>query len=162
METDKREKQRLRAAKWRSENREKAREISRRANAKRKVENPELVRAYQVSYRERNRELLGDKERERRFGITRHEYAKMFHEQNGVCAICSKPETATRNGKIKALAVDHNHQTGKVRGLLCSDCNTGIGKLKEDRNIFVSAIRYLDKHSDKEKVVKRFVDSQKG
>ena len=159
---DKREKERLRAAKWRSENREKAREISRRSNEKRKAENPELVRAYQLSYREKNREMLGDKERQRRFGITRQEYAEMFHRQNGVCAICSQPETATRLGKVKALSVDHNHKTGSVRGLLCSDCNTGIGKLKEDRNIFLSAIQYLDEHSDKEEVVVLFNGSQKG
>jgi len=159
---DKREKERLRAAKWRSENREKAREISRRSNEKRKAENPELVRAYQLSYREKNREILGDKERQRRFGITRQEYAEMFHRQNGVCAICSQPETATRLGKVKALSVDHNHKTGSVRGLLCSDCNTGIGKLKEDRNIFLSAIQYLDEHSDKEEVVVLFNGTQKG
>jgi len=159
---DKREKERLRAAKWRSENREKAREISRRSNEKRKAENPELVRAHQLSYREKNREILGDKERQRRFGITRQEYAEMFHRQNGVCAICSQPETATRLGKVKALSVDHNHKTGSVRGLLCSDCNTGIGKLKEDRNIFLSAIQYLDEHSDKEEVVVLFNGTQKG
>ena len=159
---DKREKERLRAAMWRSENREKAREISRRSNEKRKAENPELVRAYQLSYREKNREILGDKERQRRFGITRQEYAEMFHRQNGVCAICSQPETATRLGKVKALSVDHNHKTGSVRGLLCSDCNTGIGKLKEDRNIFLSAIQYLDEHSDKEEVVVLFNGTQKG
>ena len=162
MEVDKREKNRLKAAEWRSKNREKAREVSRRSNAKRRAENPEVIRAYQASYRERNREILRDKERERTFGITRHEYAEMFHWQNGGCAICSKPETATRNGKIKALSVDHDHESGKIRGLLCSDCNTGIGKLKEDRSIFISAIRYLDKHSNKEEVVMNFTGSQKG
>ena len=77
----------------------------------------------------------------------------MFHAQNGVCAICSQPETATRHGRIKALAVDHDHINGNVRGLLCADCNTGIGKLKENRDIMVSAIRYLDKHKGAEKVV---------
>lgn len=159
---DKREKERLRAAKWRSENREKAREISRRSNQKRRVENPEVIRAYQASYREQNREILSDKERQRRFGVTRQDYAEMFHHQNGVCAICSQPETATRLGRVKALSVDHNHQTGAVRGLLCSDCNTGIGKLKENRNILLSAIQYLDKHSDKEEVVVIFEGFKKG
>jgi hypothetical protein len=162
--TDKREKNRLRAAEYRKNNRDKVLEIQRRSASKRRKD-PEKVakiRAYQEQYREKNRKVLSDKQREKTFGITRHEYAEMFHSQNGVCAICSKPETATRNGKIKALAVDHDHQTGKVRGLLCSDCNTGIGKLKEDRSIFISAIRYLDKHSDKEEVVKRFGDPQKG
>ena len=164
MTIDRREKNRLKAAEYRKNNRDKVLESQRRSAAKRRAdpEKVSAIRAYQESYREKNREVLSDKERERTFGITRYEYAKMFHSQNGVCAICSKPETATRNGKIKALAVDHDHKTGEVRGLLCSDCNTGIGKLKEDRSIFISAIRYLDKHSDKKEVVKRFVDFQKG
>jgi len=46
-------------------------------------------------------------------------------------------------GKVKALAVDHCHQSGAVRGLLCADCNMGIGKLKEDPLVFQSAIQYL-------------------
>ena len=60
----------------------------------------------------------------------------------------SRNGTATRLGKVRALSVDHDHQTGKVRGLLCSDCNTGIGKLKEKRETFLSAIKYLDFHSE--------------
>lgn len=68
----------------------------------------------------------------------------MYDAQGGVCAICHKPETATRRGKLKALAVDHCHDTGLVRGLLCVECNTGIGKLREDTAILRSAIRYLE------------------
>jgi len=164
MSFDKREKNRLKAAEYRKNNPDKVREINRRSKAKLR-ENPkkiEKIREYQMSYRNKNRNILSDKERERRFGITRQEYAEMFLKQNGTCAICSQPETATRLGKVKALSVDHNHKTGVVRGLLCSDCNTGIGKLKEDRNIFLSAIQYLNKHSDKEEVVVLFNGSQKG
>jgi len=144
-----REKQRLRAAEWRSKNRDKAREISRRGHAKRRA-NPEAaasIREYQKGYREKNRAVLVERDRERRFGITRAEYADLFHAQNGVCAICEKPETEKRGGKVKTLAVDHNHSTGEIRGLLCVACNTGIGKLKDDRNILLSAIRYLDRNS---------------
>jgi len=145
---DNREKNRLKAAAYRKKNPEKVREIQNR-NAEKARQNPdkvEAIRGYQLKYRDQNREVLKDKERERRFGINRQEYAEMFHAHNGACAICSQPETATRNGRIKALAVDHDHESGEIRGLLCSDCNTGIGKLKEDRDIMVSAIRYLDKH----------------
>jgi hypothetical protein len=147
------ERNRLKAAEYRSNNLEKVREINRRSAAKRR-QDPEKVKdisSYQVSYRHKNRDILCDKERERKFGINKLDYAKMLHSQNGVCAICSNPETATRHGKFKALAIDHDHSTGKVRGLLCSDCNTGIGKLKEKKDIFLSAIQYLDKHSNKEK-----------
>jgi hypothetical protein len=157
---DAREKNRLRAAEYRKKNPEKVRETNRRSAAKKRQDPQkiEATRAYQAEYRAKNRSALCDRERKRKFGITRNEYANMFHSQNGVCAICSEPETATRLGVIKALSVDHDHKTGKVRGLLCSDCNTGIGKLKENRNVFISAIKYLDQHSDKEKVVTDFVN----
>lgn len=81
------------------------------------------------------------------FGITLSDYAALAAEQDNKCAICANPETEMRNGKVKALAVDHDHATGKVRGLLCVACNTGLGKLGENRNVLLSAIRYLDKHS---------------
>lgn len=145
---DKRERERLRSAEWRKNNPEKAKEASRKYNSKRKAEKPELIRAYQQAYREKNREALRHRERERKFGISRQEYAELFLKQNGVCAICKQPETATRFGKVKALCVDHCHTSGKVRGLLCSDCNTGIGKMKENREALLSAIRYLDEHSE--------------
>ena len=142
------EKNRLRAANWRAANPEKAKEISRRANAKRR-ENPEtaqVIKLYQAEYRAANAETLRHKERERKFGITRSDYVKLFNDQNGVCAICHQPETAARKGVVRSLAVDHDHKTGKIRGLLCSDCNTGIGKLKDDPNILLSASEYLKIH----------------
>ena len=83
----------------------------------------------------------------RKFGINLAEYSAMHLAQNGKCAICDQPETHMRGGKVKALAVDHNHTTGAIRGLLCSDCNTGIGKLKDNRNVLIAALKYLDKHS---------------
>ena len=153
---DKREKERLRAAEWRKNNPEKVKEINRKAKAKRLAEKPELIRAYQQAYREKNRETLRHRERERKFGISRQEYADLFLKQNGVCAICKQPETATRLGKVKALSVDHCHTSGKVRGLLCSDCNTGIGKMKESREALLAAIRYLDEHSEGDANVVKF------
>jgi len=138
-------KDRERAAEYRRENPEKAKEISRRANAKRRKDPAKLIliREYQRAYREENRATLAAKERERKFGISHAEYAELHKKQNGVCAICFKPETATRNGKVKSLAVDHCHTTGKIRGLLCYECNTGIGKLHESEKIFLAAIQYL-------------------
>jgi len=134
-----------RTRKYRAANREKVREIQRRSNAKRRAnpETAEVIRNYQSRYREANAETLRHKERERKFGISSETYAQMLQEQNGVCAICGNPETATRLGVVKALSVDHDHKTGRIRGLLCSDCNTGIGKFKDDVKVLQSAIRYL-------------------
>lgn len=138
-------KDRERAARYRKANPEKVREIQRKSNAKRRSnpETSEVIRSYQAKYRVANAETLRHKERERKFGITSEIYSRMLHEQNGVCAICGNPETATRLGVVKALSVDHCHSTGRIRGLLCSDCNTGIGKLKDDLKILQNAIQYL-------------------
>jgi len=81
-----------------------------------------------------------------KFGITLAEYLAMATEQGNVCAICAKPETEKRGGKVKALAVDHNHTTGAVRQLLCTACNKMVGLANEDRGILLAAVKYLDKH----------------
>ena len=146
---DRRAKDRERTAKYRRENPEKVKEIQKRSQDRIK-DNPERLsklREWQSQYRENNRRALSDGERQRRFGITPERYSELLESQNGACAICKQPETATRLGKVKALAVDHCHQSGAIRGLLCADCNTGIGKLKENIDIFKSAIQYLEYHS---------------
>jgi len=79
-------------------------------------------------------------------GLTLEAYDKMFEQQNGVCAICGLPETRKNQYGTRKLSVDHDHLTGKVRGLLCSNCNQGIGHLKSDEHgteILCAAIGYL-------------------
>lgn len=72
------------------------------------------------------------------YNITLEQHKQMYAEQNGCCAICG---VLVEYFKI---CTDHNHQTNKVRGLLCSNCNAGIGMLKEDIDILCSAISYLE------------------
>ncbi len=108
--------------------------------------------AAQKEYRSLRREVYRNAAREAKFGITLKQYGDMLLAQNGCCAICKHPETATRNGVVKALAVDHDHETGAIRGLLCVACNTGIGKFKDDRNLMLSAVKYLDTHKGVERV----------
>lgn len=83
-----------------------------------------------------------------RFKLNISDYNKMLERQNNLCAICKKPETQLKKkyNKIKMLSVDHCHKTGKIRGLLCHKCNTGIGSLCESRSILQSAINYLLSH----------------
>jgi hypothetical protein len=100
-------------------------------------------RAYLRSYRQATPHLEKNRALRDSFGLSLDEYSKMLEAQGGVCAICNQPETHKRNGKLKALAVDHDHKSGAIRGLLCSDCNTGIGKLKDDPKVLQSAIQYL-------------------
>lgn len=143
---ERRAKDRERTAKYRRENPEKIKEIQKRSYDRQKSDPDriEKLRDWQKRYREKNRKALSDSERKRRFGITPERYAELFKSQSGTCAICKNPETATRLGKVKALSVDHCHKSGAIRGLLCSDCNTGIGKLKDDPTILRSAIQYLE------------------
>jgi len=76
--------------------------------------------------------------------MTLEEYHKMILDQDNKCKICKKEETAKyKNNKIKRLAIDHHHASGKPRGLLCSKCNTALGLLKESIEILESAISYL-------------------
>lgn len=117
--------------------------------------------AYQLEYRAERRDVYRQKERERKFGLSLAEYAAVVAEQDNKCAICRRAETETRNGKVKALAVDHDHETGKVRALLCVACNTGLGKFGDDRERLLSAIRYLDKHSEARNVVTLGVKERK-
>lgn len=103
--------------------------------------------AYQNAYRKLTPHIEKGRALRNSFGISLDQYQEMHDRQDGKCAICSQPETQMRDGKIRALAVDHNHKTGAIRGLLCSDCNTGIGKLRDSVKVLQNAIRYLQSHS---------------
>ncbi len=82
-----------------------------------------------------------------KYGITLAEYDTMLTVQNGLCAICGKPETATRKGAILKLSIDHSHSSGAIRSLLCNCCNSGIAFFKENPDLLQAAIDYLKKHS---------------
>jgi len=83
-----------------------------------------------------------------RYGITEKEYNNLLVQQQCVCVICAKKEISKhQNGNIKELAVDHNHVTNEIRGLLCQKCNTILGLCNEDINILESAITYIKEHS---------------
>ena len=84
-----------------------------------------------------------------KFGINAEKYAELLADQNGRCAICWRTPAEvghkTINGRVKRLAVDHDKETGLIRGLLCSDCNQAIGLLRHCPDFLRSAITYLQK-----------------
>jgi hypothetical protein len=86
----------------------------------------------------------------REYGVSKERYDAMVLAQEGVCAICGKPPQGfsgrTRN---KVLVVDHVHETGKVRGLLCGKCNTMLGHANEQVSVLERAIAYLKYHDQK-------------
>jgi len=81
-----------------------------------------------------------------KYGLSPADYAEMVLAQDGKCAICGLPETAVRRGKLKALAVDHDYETGKVRGLLCQKCNVMLGMACDDPIRLRAAAKYLQKN----------------
>ncbi len=80
----------------------------------------------------------------KKYALTLEQFDAMLEEQLGLCAICGQPEThVNRYDAVDRLSVDHDHETGKVRGLLCRKCNIMLMGAKDDVHILRSAIRYL-------------------
>lgn len=103
----------------------------------RRAADPDRFRSYTMKYK---------------YGITSDDYNIMLAAQNGVCAICGKAEmrkdrvSQTRRTDTLALVVDHDHATGKVRGLLCHKCNIVIAFIGEDPEMMPKILAYLAKH----------------
>mgnify|MGYP001591133168 CR=1 FL=1 len=104
-------------------------------SSKKYSENKVRDRGYQLKYK---------------FGITIDDYNRMLTDQGGKCAICNGDNYVRKKGTnsgeevCMSLSVDHDHQTGKVRGLLCNACNTALGKLIDDPALFKKTIEYLE------------------
>ena len=105
-------------------------------------------------WKDANPDKVLDARLRRDFGITLDDYEALLAEQCGVCAICGEPPAVAfgrpdgrpgRQGRqrVPRLVVDHDHATGKIRGLLCVHCNRGIGFLKDDPAIVRLALKYL-------------------
>jgi hypothetical protein len=125
-------------------------------------DNPKIKRRQARNWVNKNRDKVNEEARRRRsenrkrykgytlkrdFGITLIQYEKMLNEQGGLCKLCNRPETAKhQSGHTKELAVDHDHVTKNIRGLLCWVCNTGIGKLQDDPVLLRKAANYIEKH----------------
>lgn len=129
---EKREKNRLKNKLWREKNREKCC----KSTAQWRMKNPEYEGNYKLKIR---------------YGMSNEEYTKLSVLQENRCAICGNGEVATHNKtkETQKLAVDHCHETGQVRGLLCQDCNRGIGLFHEDVLRLEKAIEYLTEHKRK-------------
>jgi hypothetical protein len=94
-------------------------------------------------YYQKNKERYLDQKLKRRFGISFEQYKKILESQKGKCSICGK----TPDENKKMLAVDHNHSTGKNRGLLCNSCNICIGFIEKNKLCVDSIFNYLTTHA---------------
>jgi hypothetical protein len=81
-------------------------------------------------------------------GLTLEQFEKQEQLQGYKCAICKEQESRVRDGSAVRLAVDHCHETGILRGLLCADCNQMLGFAKDSPKILYQAIRYLNNSKD--------------
>jgi hypothetical protein len=128
---------------------EEKREKTRLRNIAWRKNDPQKYLRAAAKYRHNHPDKLAEYKLKVRFGLTVEHYNKMMVLQNYCCAICGKEETArhNRSNKIQKLAVDHCHKNGKIRGLLCQDCNRGVGLFQDDPTRLRNAIQYLAKHS---------------
>lgn len=106
--------------------------------------NFEKLKKEKQEYRLKNIKRYQDRALVKAYGITLDQYNQMLNAQNSVCAVCLYKETSKRNTR---LCVDHDHKTGKIRGLLCNRCNRSLGLLQDSPNVIKSLLEYILKHS---------------
>lgn len=140
-----REKGRNYSKAWRSkslENLEKTRAYAREYQHRRTpAQNAESCRRYQQSHKEKIKVAQRRKHLRLKFGLTLEDFDRMLASQGYVCAICF-----TDNWGAHGPMVDHDHVTGKIRGILCHKCNLGIGHLDDSISKLENAIVYLKKY----------------
>lgn len=109
-----------------------------------KKANPDKLREYQArSDKKRTPEYKRHYQYKRAYGITLEAYNALHEKQNGLCAICARPER-----ERKVLSLDHDHDTGEIRGLLCSNCNKGLGFFDDNAALVRAAHEYLSKRPE--------------
>ena len=96
-------------------------------------------RQYYLDHKEKELAYSTKLNRFRRTGVTEDQYNTQLTKQNNVCAICDK-------GCTKALAADHDHNSGIFRGLLCNSCNRGLGYFKDSSELLQKATQYLNNY----------------
>lgn len=137
------EKARACVTRYREKNLEKSREYIREWHRSRPKEiTNALPREWARKNPERRKEINRNCRLKKQYGITIEDYNAMLDSQGGGCAICSaRPETIHHG----TLCVDHDHETGAVRGILCDRCNRAIGLLKDDPARVAAMLQYLTK-----------------
>lgn len=139
---DVRERSRIRKAELRKDPEYRRRLNERNARNKRTPHALAVARERLRRYRktESGRRSILNSVLKKNYGITLAHFERMLAEQRGLCAICKKPRVSRAHPRLN---VDHDHKTGRVRGLLCWMCNRGIGLLGDDRSVLLSAAEYL-------------------
>lgn len=119
-------------------------EWQKRMSGERKLRHKAQIKAWSEANQEKRRRSSFASRMWTKYGLSVDQYDELLFLQDGKCAICRH---TCRTGN--RLAVDHCHETGKVRGLLCLCCNTALGKFGDDPDKLEAAASYLRKHGDK-------------
>lgn len=96
-------------------------------------------KAYVQNNPDKRKDIMKDSRLNKNYGITLEQYNKILKDQENKCAICGESDPNHQNG----FCVDHDHKTGKIRGILCNACNRGLGYFKDDTSVLSNAIKYL-------------------
>lgn len=99
------------------------------------------------TYNKKNPDIVKNAALKRKYGITLEQYLDIYRRQNGLCQICKNHSDTFEDD----LVVDHNHTTGKVRGLLCHGCNLSLGNIKENINSAIGLVEYIRENSTENK-----------
>lgn len=105
------------------------------------LNNKERINSQNRSYYYNNKERALACNRKRLYNLSQSDYDNLYRSQNGNCAICGK--SGENQSEKTFLVVDHDHETGKVRGLLCAHCNSMLGHAYDSKDILAAAIKYL-------------------
>lgn len=135
---------------WYKNNREHVKEKSRKWAKNNKERTLENARNWARNNPEKRKLISIRHKLKKIYKITLDQYLDLEQLQAGLCAICQQPEAnTTAKTKLGSLAVDHNHKTGKVRGLLCKGCNMALGNMKESPERLRAAAIYLETHNER-------------
>lgn len=126
---------------WREANKERVKEYTAAASKKWRENNAEKHKEYNREWKRANKDKTRAYHLKSKFDITQDDYDRMLDDQGSACAICG-------TSYDKTYHVDHDHDTGEVRGLLCDCCNRGLGYFKDNPSIMASAITYLSKETN--------------
>lgn len=129
---------------WREANRDQVKANLQRWKAENKEAQAEYQKKYHAEYRERDgvQQIFRERHLRKNYRLTTEDFNDLWNKQKGKCGACSV-DMSPRGREGDSVCVDHNHETGMVRWLLCRSCNHGIGCLKDCPEVMERAAKYL-------------------
>lgn len=128
-----------------SQNYEKVVKANRERQQRNRKANPDNALKKQREYNTKNVRKRHAWRLENVYGISIEDYDQMLKSQGGGCAICGGPPGNGRGGALRFFCVDHDHKTGRIRGLLCVEHNSGLGRFDDSTDLLLKAVEYLQR-----------------